>query len=57
MQPAMVRFCVTARMLRPSGVISINAQVSASVTVAKAIANMRFQVKMKSPMTGTPPVT
>src|SRR5712672_685858 len=51
MQPAMVRFCVTARMLRPSGVSCINPQVSTNVTIAKAMANMRFQVKMKSPIT------
>jgi len=48
MQPAMVRFLrhcpdVEAERRQPA----INPQVSTNVTIAKAMANIRFQVKMK----------
>ena len=48
MQAAMLRFCMTARMSRPSGVLLRTSQVATMISTANPMTNTRFQPKMTS---------
>ncbi len=48
MQAAMLRFCMTARMSRPSEVLLRTSQVPTMMRAAKPMTNTRFQPKTTS---------